>query len=107
MASRQAEVSVTKGIVLDANILVRAVFGQRVPQILSLYADQARFYSPDVCFADARKYIRKLSGSRELDPQDALAVLEGIGGIVEPDRCPDPRGGPTTRLRAIFNAPHG
>ena len=83
MASRQAEVSVTKGTVLDANILVRAVFGQRVPQILSLYADQARFYSPDVCFADARKYIRKLSGSRELDPQDALAVLEGIGGIVE------------------------
>ncbi len=83
MASRQAEVSVTKGIVLDANILVRAVFGQRVPQILSLYADQARFYSPDVCFADARKYIRKLSGSRALDPQDALAVLEGIGGIVE------------------------
>jgi predicted nucleic acid-binding protein len=83
LASWQAEVNVAKGIVLDANILVRAVFGQRVPQILSVYVDQANFYSPDVCFADAREYISKLSAGRGLDPLAALAVLDGIGGIVE------------------------
>ena len=79
MASWQAEVNVAKGIVLDTNILVRAVFGQRVPQILSVYVDQANFYSPDVCFADAREYISKLSAGRGLDPLAALAVLDGIG----------------------------
>jgi PIN domain len=45
-----------KGLVLDANILLRAVFGQRVRQILEAYEDQANFYAPDVCFQDARKY---------------------------------------------------
>ena len=83
MARRKAEVSSAKGIVLDANILLRAVFGQRVPQILSEHADEVNFYSPDVCFADAREYIQKLSARRGLDPIDALAVLDGIGGIVE------------------------
>src|SRR5271167_826952 len=46
-----------KGLVLDANILLRAVFGQRVRQILEAYEDQVNFYAPDVCFQDARKYI--------------------------------------------------
>jgi len=54
-----------------------------VPQILSEHADEVNFYSPDVCFADAREYIQKLSARRGLDPIDALAVLDGIGGIVE------------------------
>ena len=75
--------SLAKGIVLDAHILLPAVFGERVPQILSQYVDQVSFYSPDVCFADAREYIEKLSARRGLDPLEAFAVLEGIGGIVE------------------------
>lgn len=75
--------SLAKGIVLDANILLRAVFGQRVPQILSQYADEISFYSPDVCFGDAREYIPKVSARRGLDPLKALAVLDGIARIVE------------------------
>jgi PIN domain len=43
-----------KGLVLDANILIRAVFGQRVRQILEAYENVASFCSPDVCFQDAR-----------------------------------------------------
>ena len=42
-----------KGLVLDANILLRAIFGQRVRQILEAYEDQANFYAPDACFQDA------------------------------------------------------
>src|SRR5207253_10200898 len=34
--------------VLDAHTLRRAVFGQRVRQILETYEDEARFYSPDL-----------------------------------------------------------
>ena len=39
-----------KGIVLDANILIRAAFGQQVRHILKSHEDQARFYAPDVAF---------------------------------------------------------
>ncbi len=46
-----------KGLVLDANIPFVAVFGQRVQELLEAFEDAVSFYSPDVCFDDARKYI--------------------------------------------------
>jgi len=73
-----------KGLVLDANILIRAVFGQRVRQILEAYEDVAGFYSPDVCFQDARKYIPDLSERQGFDSAVGLSVLDQIGRIVEP-----------------------
>jgi hypothetical protein len=39
-----------KALVLDANILLRAVFGVKVRAILESHEDVAAFYSPDVCF---------------------------------------------------------
>jgi hypothetical protein len=72
-----------KGLVLDANILLRALFGQRVRQILEAYEDEARFYAPDVCFADAERYIPDISKRRGLDVDLVLSVLEQIGGVVE------------------------
>ena len=73
-----------KGLVLDANILLRAVFGQRVRQILEAYEDQVSFYTPDVCFEDARKYIPDISSRRRLDVDLALSVLDQISRVVEP-----------------------
>ena len=46
-----------KGLVLDANILLRAVLGHKVRNILETYEHQARFYTPDVCFQEAQRYI--------------------------------------------------
>jgi hypothetical protein len=54
-----------KGLVLDANILLRAVFGQRVRELLEAFEDAVTFYSPDECFDDARKYIPDVSSRRE------------------------------------------
>lgn len=36
-----------KKLVLDANILLRAVFGNRVREHLDAYEDVAAFYSPE------------------------------------------------------------
>lgn len=73
-----------RGLVLDANILLRAVFGQRVLQLLESYENEASFYSPEVCFQDARRYIPDLSGRRGLDSDLGLSVLEEISRIVQP-----------------------
>jgi hypothetical protein len=44
-------------IVLDANILIRAVLGRGVRQLIDTYAGQGvRFFAPDVAFDDAEKY---------------------------------------------------
>lgn len=48
-------------IVLDANILIRAVLGNRVRQVLETYTAQGiRFYAPEVAYADAEKYVPAL-----------------------------------------------
>jgi hypothetical protein len=67
-----------KGLVLDANVLLRAVFGVRVMQLLETYKDVADFYSPDVCFAEAEKYIPHLAKRRALDSALARSILKDV-----------------------------
>jgi len=40
-----------KRLILDANILLRAVFGIRVRSLLEAYEDSVAFYTPEVCLA--------------------------------------------------------
>ncbi len=72
-----------KGLVLDANILMRAVLGRRVRELLEAYEDVATFYSPDVCFEDARHYVPQVLEKRGLDPESGLRVLTQLGDLVE------------------------
>ncbi len=72
-----------KGLVLDANILMRAVLGRRVRELLELYEDAASFYSPDVCFADARCYLEKELQKRGRDTAAGLAALDQLRGTVQ------------------------
>ncbi len=74
--------SARRGLVLDANILIRAVFGERVQAILEQFEDAADFYSPDVCFDDARRYVSDLCNDRRLDEGLSLSVLNQVGKLV-------------------------
>lgn len=76
--------STGKGLVLDANILIRAVLGSRVRLLLETYEDSADFYAPDVCFEDAREYIPEVLSGRGDDPEVGLVVLRQIGTLVQP-----------------------
>ena len=57
-----------KRLVLDANTLLRAVFGVRVRNLLKAYEDSVWFYAPDICFADARRYIPSISANAKSTP---------------------------------------
>jgi len=72
-----------RGLVLDANILIRAALGRRVRSLIETYEDSAGFYTPDVCFEDAREYVPLVLISRGGDPQASLAVLKQIGLLVQ------------------------
>jgi len=61
-----------KRLVLDVNILLRGVFGVRVRELLETYEDSAAFYSPDVCFDDARRYVPALASRRGFMRRRAL-----------------------------------
>jgi predicted nucleic acid-binding protein len=71
-----------RGLVLDANILMRAVLGRRVRELLERYEDSATFYSPDVCLDDARHYLSQVLEERRLNVESGLAVLEQISQLV-------------------------
>lgn len=72
-----------KAIVLDANILIRAVLGRRVREIILTYAQTVAFFAPDIAFVDARKYLPAISIKRGLDPTAVLAVLECLAALVQ------------------------
>lgn len=52
--------STKKQIVLDANILVRAVLGKKVRGLLQDYVTTTQFFTPDACYLDAKKYLPPL-----------------------------------------------
>jgi len=66
-------VSETKRIVLDANILLRGVFGIRVRHLLTAYFETVVFYTPEICVEDALKYIPSIAQRRRLDPDESEA----------------------------------
>src|SRR5437773_11712500 len=69
-------------IVLD--ILIRAVLGRRVRQLIDTYARQGvRFFVPDVAFDDAEKYLPSLLKKRGKPHADFSASLEYLRNIIE------------------------
>jgi predicted nucleic acid-binding protein len=72
-------------IVLDANILIRAVLGRRVRQILETFAVQGlRFHTPEVAYADAAKYLPALLSKRGMSATDVHTALAYLKTLIEP-----------------------
>ena len=74
--------STRSGLVLDANILIRAVFGKRVRTILEHFEDHCDFYTAEVCIEDALKYIPELCKTRKLDAELPLSVMRRVLDLV-------------------------
>ena len=72
-------------IVLDANILIRAILGRRVRHLTETYAPQGvRFFARDVAFDDARKYLPALLSKRGKPQEEVPAAIEYLQAIIEP-----------------------
>ncbi|WP_310416708.1 PIN domain-containing protein [Chamaesiphon sp. OTE_8_metabat_110] len=73
----------SKKIVLDANIVVRAVLGKKVRDLIQEFSPTTQFFTPDLCLDDAVKYLPILFQKRNLPPDEALAVLAGLIHLIE------------------------
>ena len=72
-------------IVLDANILIRAVLRRRVRQLLEEYAGrEVRFYAPEVAYADTEKYPPPLLKKKGKSDADVSSSLRYLQNLVEP-----------------------
>jgi len=70
-----------KALVLDANILIRAVLGQRVRRVLESYAENVSFFVPETALAEAEEHLAALVVKRGGDPGKALAALKAMAGL--------------------------
>lgn len=78
---------IQRRLVLDANILIRAVLGRRVRQIILGHSERVSFFAPEVAFADARRYLPTLLEKRAVGAAavaQALLTLEHLETVVHP-----------------------
>ena len=67
-----------RALVLDANILVRAVLGSRVPELLAAHAAQATFLAPDIAFDEAREHLPTILAKRGKSAEAIQAALDKL-----------------------------
>jgi predicted nucleic acid-binding protein len=65
-----------RALVLDANILIRAVLGQRVRRILEAHADNVSFFIPETAYAEVEEHLARLVAKHGVDPTKTLAFLK-------------------------------
>jgi predicted nucleic acid-binding protein len=77
---------VAKHIVLDANILIRAVLGRRVAQLIRGYAPAVIFLTSEEAFADATIHLPEILAKRgpdEARTQLALQDLDALRRLIQ------------------------
>jgi len=70
-------------LVLDANILIRAVLGSRVLFLIRSYAEQMEFLAPDTAFQEAREHFPSILERRKIPVAPAMAMLDSLAGLVQ------------------------
>ena len=65
-----------KSLILDANIIIRATLGIRVSGLLEKMSPFVRFFTPEICVADAYKYLPPLLQKRGI--KEAFPPIGGL-----------------------------
>lgn len=73
----------SRALVVDANILVRAVLGKRVREVIETYTEAVSFFVPESAYAEAEEHLAALVIKRAGDPEKALALLRSLGRLIE------------------------
>jgi predicted nucleic acid-binding protein len=74
---------IKQSIVLDANILIRAVLGTKVFDLLNKYYVTTAFFAPDEAFDDAEKYLPQIFEKRGINWDIGASVLQKIPTLVQ------------------------
>jgi predicted nucleic acid-binding protein len=67
-----------KPLILDANILARAVLGVRVRALIERYAEDVAFFVPESAIAEAQEHLPAILQKRRLPADRVLEVLEHL-----------------------------
>lgn len=70
-------------IILDANILIRAILGQKAYRLLEGYGQTCSFLTPELCALEAEKHLTSIVSKKGMDVQTALEALHALFNIVQ------------------------
>ncbi len=73
----------SRRIVLDANILVRAVLGTRVRVLIEQYGRNVAFFAPELAFDEAARHLPTIAAKRGVDPAPLLESLDRLRVVVD------------------------
>lgn len=74
-----------KIIILDANILLRAILGIRTFSLIAEHTDKIFFCTPEICYREVALHIPNIAKKRHLSPlqeQEALRTLNDLKQLV-------------------------
>ena len=75
--------NLTPALVLDANILIRAVLGKRVRSLIETYAEHVRFFTFGACVISAQEYLPDLAHRRGWPAEQGLTLLARVCDWIE------------------------
>ncbi|MFA5607922.1 MAG: PIN domain-containing protein [Leucobacter sp.] len=73
----------SRRIVLDANILVRAVLGKRVRELVEQYGPEATFFALKLGFEEVERHLPTIAAKRDRDPESLLESLDRLRVVAE------------------------
>jgi len=73
----------SKSIIVDANILIRAVLGVRVRQLIDRYGVNVAFCTPAIALDEAADNLPTIAETRNDDPGELLDALDQLRLVIE------------------------
>ena len=71
----------TRAIVLDANILIRAVLGVRVSALIADYAASVNSLAPDTAFREVQEHLPAILSARGAVAENLAAALRALDAL--------------------------
>ena len=82
MAQEPPQVARGRALVLDANILLRAVLGPRVRGLIERYSERVPLLIPAACVDEVREYVPALCAKRGWPTAPAVELLDALLGLL-------------------------
>jgi predicted nucleic acid-binding protein len=82
-AERTKRVVGDRSLVLDANILIRAVLGRRARRLIQQYSPEVSLFAPDTAFLEAEEHLARLRAERGLPEKETQEIFESVSAIVQ------------------------
>lgn len=71
-------------LVIDANILIRGILGEQVPQLLEDYGGRVQFFTAQVCYDEIERHLPTILQRRKLPTETFLAAIAALKAVVVP-----------------------